>query len=291
VTLLGLSSDDASRDVLMSALEADDPTVRAAAIGALGERAVRGAADRVAMFATADSQPMAVRLAAIRALRQFGTSTHVAEMAELATDRPPPPPEEPEEDDAEAEEAPPEDAADEAGTDETSDEAETAGEEAAEIGETDEAAEEAEAPAEEEAEEWSDDTLELRIEAVRTIAVLGAANGEEAGGNVTATAIEVLAEACSQLEHSDEVRQAACYAWVDLAQMEMSEEVNTDAVEALVGAADDEVGDVRVAAVHGLSTLEPPEALRDDVQRVMEDALDDDHYWVRVAAGEEPIGG
>jgi HEAT repeat protein len=73
--------------------------------------------------------------------------------------------------------------------------------------------------------------------------------------------------------------------------MQMGEEILADAVEALIGAADDEIGDVRVAAVQGLSTLEPPADLRDDVEQVMQDALNDDHYWVRVAAGEEPISG
>jgi HEAT repeat protein len=290
VKLLGLASGDASRDVLMGALEASDPIVRAAAAGALAERGVRGAADRVAMLATSTQEPMQVRLAAVRALRQFRTSTHVAEMAELATDRgDPPPPEESEEEEA-AEEEP----ADDEATEGVATEDEAADEPTEEPAETEEAeAEETAATSEEEAEEWSDETEQLRIEAVRTIAVLGASGGEHegAGTSPTARAAEVLAEACSTVEHSDEVRQAACYAWVDLAQMQMGEEILADAVEALIGAADDEIGDVRVAAVQGLSTLEPPTDLRDDVEQVMEDALNDDHYWVRVAAGEEPISG
>lgn len=279
IVLLGEIEGEASRDVLIDALQASDPTMKAAAARALAERGVRGAADRVAMLATATEEPMEVRLAAVRALQEFRTGTHLAEMSRLATDRPPPPPEEPEAEEAEAAaEAPAE---------------EPTGEAAAEVAEAaaeEQAAEEAE-PAEE-AEEWSDETVDLRIEAVRAVAILGAAGVEsDAGESSAMEAARVLAEASGPEEHNDEVRQAACYALMDLTALEMSEDVRVAAVEALLNAADDEIGDVRIAAIYGLSQIPTPADLRDRVDQAMNDALNDDHYWVRVAAGEEPIGG
>ncbi|MFW5868179.1 MAG: HEAT repeat domain-containing protein, partial [Armatimonadota bacterium] len=269
IELLAHADGDASRDALMNALQAPDPVVRAAAASALAERGVRGAADRIALMATAEEESMPVRLAAVRALQSLRTTTHLAELTRLATDRPPPPPVE-EEADADEEPADAEEPA------------------------ADEAADPAEEPVEEEpAEEWSDDTEDLRIEAVRAIAVLGA-HGEGAGAageRPAQRAVAVLAEAAGPREHSARVRQAACYALTDLAQLELTDDVRTRVVEELLAAADDEIGDVRIAAIHGLSVLTPPAELRDRVRQAMEDALSDDHYWVRVAAGEEPIGG
>ncbi|MFO8081235.1 MAG: HEAT repeat domain-containing protein [Armatimonadota bacterium] len=263
--LLAHDTTASSREVLTDALQAPDPVVRAAAASALGERGIRGAADRIAMLAGAEQEQMEVRLAAVRALQKLRTPTHLAEMSRIATDRPPPPPEEPEEQAEEATDA--EEAA-----------------EAQEAGETEEGPE---------AEEWSDDTEQLRIEAVRAVAVLGAQSGPAGAlGDDPATAAGiVLTEATSPVEHSDRVRKAACYALTDLAQLELSEDVRTVVVRSLLEASDDEIGDVRIAAIHGLKTVQAPMDLRDEVARAMEDALDDEHYWVRVAAGEEPIGG
>ncbi len=243
VELLAQADDDASRDVLMDALQAADPVVRAAAARALAERGVRGSADRIALLATAEEESMQVRLAAVRALQRLRTSTHLAEMSQLATDRPPPPPEDEPEEDEPAEDL-------------------------------------------EEVEEWSDDTVDLRIEAVRAIAVLGARDGQSA-----LDAASILVEASSPAEHDSNVRKAACYALTDLAQLEMSDAVRAEVVQALLAAATDEIGSVRVAAVHGLTLVRPTAELRAEVRQTMEDALNDEHYWVRVAAGEEPIGG
>jgi len=253
LTLLGEAGDAASRDALMAALQADDPAVQAAAATALAQRNVRGAADRIAMLASAEEAPMSVRVAAVRALQHLRTGTHLAEMSRLATDRPPPPPPEPEEGEEEAEPA-----------------------EAGEV-----------------VEEWSDETVELRIEAVRAVAILGAsAKADASGGRSPAlNAADILAEASSPREHDDEVRQAACYALIDLAQMQMDDEVEASAIHALLRAAGDEVGDVRIAAIHGLKLIPTPAEQAEAVDRALEDALGDDHYWVRVAAGEEPIGG
>ena len=260
IELLAEVKDAASRDALMNALQDADPTVRASAAMSLGKRGVRGAADRIAILAASDDELIEVRLAAIRALAMLGTATHVAEVASIATTRPAPPPEEPEEP-VETEEA--------------------------------EAAEEVEAPAEPE-EEWSDETAELRVEAVRTIATLGASARPEGAATGTSPAIEavnVLTEACSPEEHNDEVRQAACYALTDLAELSTDGELRTLAIDALLEAADDEVGDVRIAAIHGLTLVTVPASRSDAVAKAMADALNDQHYWVRVAAGEEPIGG
>lgn len=275
IELLAHAHGDPSRDVLLEGLQAEDPVVQAAAARALAERGVRGAADRIALLATADEAPMPVRLAAVRALQRLRTSTHLAEISRLATDRPPPPPEE--------------EAAEEAGEEAP---AEETVEEAAETAEASEAAEVAEEPAED-VEEWSDETVDLRIEAVRAIAVLGAGDGEgrEGGESNAKRAADILAEASSPQEHSDEVRQAATYALADLARLDMTDEIRTRVVETLLAAADDEVGDVRIAAIHGLTGVTVPLELSDAVDRAIEDALNDEHYWVRVAAGEEPIGG
>ena len=275
VELLAQARDAESRDVLQNALQASDPVVRAAAARSLGERGVRGAADRIALLASAEEEPMQVRLAAVRALQALRTPTHLAELSRLATDRPAPPPE-PEEEPAEATDvAPAEESADAA---EAAEEPAEAAEEAAE---------------EEPAEEWSDETVDLRIEAVRAVAVLGgrAREAGAAGEDPAIEAADVLTEASSPEEHDAQVRQAACYAFTDLAQMQMTDQMRARAVEALLAAADDEIGDVRIAAIHGLKVVEAPMEMRDAVQQALEDALNDDHYWVRVAAGEEPIGG
>jgi len=262
IELLAEVKDADSREVLMNALQDAAPTVRASAAMSLGKRGVRGSADRIAILAASGEEPIEVRLAAIRALDMLGTATHLAEISRIATDRPPPPPEEPEEP------------------------------EAAEDAEA-EAEAEVEAPAEPE-ELWSDDTAELRVEAVRTIATLGAGARPEGAATGTSPAIEavnVLTEACSPEEHNDEVRQAACYALTDLAELTTDEEVRTLAIDALLDAAADEIGDVRIAAIHGLGLVTVPASRSDAVAKTMAEALNDQHYWVRVAAGEEPIGG
>lgn len=283
IELLAHADGDASREAMIQALNASEPAVQAAAAQALAERGIIGAADQVAMLATNEEQPMQVRLAAVRALQVFETGTHLAEMSRLATDRGDPPPEEPEETEEEAAEAG--QSPEEAGTD-----AETDAD-----AEAEETATGAEEPAEEEEEEWSDDTADLRVEAVRAVAVLGAARARAGAGTDAEQrpmqAIAVLVEASSPEEHSDDVRQAACYALADLARLAPTDEVRTRAIEALLAASDDEVGDVRIAAIHGLTTLPIPTDLAEAVNAAMEDALEDEHYWVRVAAGEEPIGG
>ncbi len=101
----------------------------------------------------------------------------------------------------------------------------------------------------------------------------------------------MLAEACSPEEHNDEVRQAACYAIADLATRVTDEEVRGIAADALLKAATDEIGDVRIAAVHSLEVIPVPADRRETVDSALANAINDEHYWVRVAAGEEPIGG
>gem|GEM_PF-4554407 len=272
VELLAEVHDAASRDLLITALQDADPEVRAAAVSSLGKRRVAGAADRIALLAQSDEEPMEVRLAAVRSLRMLGTVTHLAELSEIATNRPPPKPEEPAEPAPEAEEA----------------EAEEAEAEEAEAEEP--AA--PEPPAEPE-EPWSDDTIELRIEAVRAVATLGAEGAAKgaAQGDPALEAASVLAEACSPEEHNDEVRQAACYAIADLATRVTDEEVRGIAADALLKAATDEIGDVRIAAVHSLEVIPVPADRRETVDSALANAINDEHYWVRVAAGEEPIGG
>ena len=56
--------------------------------------------------------------------------------------------------------------------------------------------------------------------------------------------------------------------------------------EALVEAAQDEIGDVRVAAVDSLQRVSPPEGQDSKADSVLEQAGRDPHYWVRQAAAE-----
>lgn len=142
---------------------------------------------------------------------------------------------------------------------------------------------------EEEVEEYTDDTALLRVEAVHAVATLGAAHPDATS---RAAALELLAaSADAAQEPNSEVRRAACYAIGDFATGVRSDELQRDAVGALIAAMDDEIGDVRIAAAHSLRIMPTPTEMRDSVRRAMNSALNDDHYWVREAAEEAVSGG
>ncbi len=96
--LLAESDDARSRELLDRALRDEAPSVRAEAALSLGKRGGRGSADRIGLLAASDTEPVAVRTAAMRALQMLRTGTHLAEAIAVARDRPPPPP--PEDDEA-----------------------------------------------------------------------------------------------------------------------------------------------------------------------------------------------
>ncbi len=250
--LLGTVKTRASRDALIDALDDESPDVRLNAALSLGHGKARGAAERIAMLAQNPAEPLEVRMAAVEALQMLASATHVAEISSIAADRPPVP--EP----------------------------------------VEEGAEEAEDAAE--AEPVEDETEELRQRAVDALARLGAAEPVRAEGTTTRSvamkAVETLRDSVDPtLEPSAQVRQAAAYALGDLARLVTEEEVRTIATNALIDACSDEVGNVRIAAVHSLRLISPPLELVSRVNETLEDALNDDHYWVREAAREAVAGG
>ena len=255
--LLADASDARSRDALLAALTDDSPTVRMQAVLALGKRDVRDSADQIALIASSEFEDLAVRTAALQALRMLRTGTHLAEAIAIAGDRPPPPPAVDDEEVAEAE-------------------AEAEVEEAAE-----------------EAEEYSDDTVLLRQEALYTVAALGGTyRADTAERGPALDAADALVEGSdASIEHDSDVRRAACYALGDLASLVRNEQVHRRAVEALIAAMTDEVGDVRIAATQTLRLVPVPAEMSNDVNRALEDAVNDDHYWVRRAAEEAVRGG
>ena len=144
----------------------------------------------------------------------------------------------------------------------------------------------------EDAEEYVDETALLRQEAVYAVAALYARSPAANGDLVPAdNAISVLvASTDPSTEPNADVRRAACYALGDLAGNVREEEIHRSAVGALLSAMNDEVGDVRIAAGHTLQLVPVPANMRQSVNRAMEAAANDDHYWVRRAA-ERAVGG
>jgi HEAT repeat protein len=241
--LLGETTDRESRDALLAALTDEAPTVRTQATLALGKREVRTSADRIALIAATEWEDLAVRVAALQALRMLRAGEYLDQAMAIAGDRPPPPPPPAESEDAE----------------------------------------------EEEVEEYTDDTALLRAEAVHAVATLAAAHPDAAR---RADGIEMLVASTNAAEEPNaDVRRAACYAIGDLAAGVRSDELQRSAVNALIAAMDDELGDVRIAATHTLRIMSTPAEMRDSVRRAMNSALNDDHYWVRQVAEEAVSGG
>lgn len=85
-------------------------------------------------------------------------------------------------------------------------------------------------------------------------------------------------------EQDNEVRVAAAYALGDLtAAMNKDEELSTG-IRGLLDAANDKLGDVRVAAFYSLGKVSVPETLRTQVAETLKEAGEDKHYWARMAA-------
>ena len=135
--------------------------------------------------------------------------------------------------------------------------------------------EEAEAEAEEAAPELpTDTTWELRIACARALGMIG---DEEAS--------DALADATEDAkEPSAEVRTAAAYALGDIARRVHDASKVAPLVGRLLAALDDEVGDVRAAALHSLGLMTIPEQSEGRVEEALNSSLSDDFYWAREAA-------
>ncbi len=143
----------------------------------------------------------------------------------------------------------------------------------------------------------ADETLLLRQTAVMGIGVLGVAADDEVAsrtmnsanrGAPTAAgaAMQVLSESASMdLEPDAEVRATACAAIGDLADGVGTEEMAGQALKRLIRCLDDDADVVRIAAIHALKQVSPPDAMIGQVDAAMQKAAADDQYWVRDAVG------
>jgi len=118
-----------------------------------------------------------------------------------------------------------------------------------------------------------DKTWQLRMECALAL-----------GQIASAEAVEPLVSAVrDDVEPKADVRMAAAYALADLGRSLTDQTALGKAVQGLIEAMGDETGDVRVAAAMGLSQVYPPKSARAQVEQVLRDHMDDDHYWVREA--------
>lgn len=118
-----------------------------------------------------------------------------------------------------------------------------------------------------------DETIPVRVAAARAL-----------GRLQHVSAIDALVVATSEAEPDPEVRTAAAYALGDVAAQATDDAEAAKAVQGLLGALKDEVGDVRIAAVYSLGKTSPPPALETAVAAAVRDAEQDDHYWARQGA-------
>ncbi|MCX7600013.1 MAG: HEAT repeat domain-containing protein [Armatimonadetes bacterium] len=119
----------------------------------------------------------------------------------------------------------------------------------------------------------TDDTWQVRMECALALGQIGSPE-----------AVEPLSRSVQQdLEPKVDVRVAAAYALADLGAVVSDQQALTRVVEALIKAMGDEAGDVRIAAAMGLGRVFPPKSLRSQVEQVLREHADDEHYWVREA--------
>jgi HEAT repeat protein len=118
-----------------------------------------------------------------------------------------------------------------------------------------------------------DKTWQLRMECALAL-----------GQIVSPDSAKPVAEAVrDDVEPKADVRVAAAYALGDLGRKLTDQRALETAVNGLIEAMGDEVGDVRVAAATCLAGVYPPKAMRTQVEQVLRDHMDDDHFWVREA--------
>jgi HEAT repeat protein len=101
-------------------------------------------------------------------------------------------------------------------------------------------------------------------------------------------AVEGLAQAVDEaVEIAPSVRVAAVYALGDLAARNEKESEQLTALEGMLLACGDSVGDVRIAAMQSLGKVSiVPEAIQSRVAQALASAEEDTHFWVREAAKE-----
>ncbi len=127
-------------------------------------------------------------------------------------------------------------------------------------------------------EDEQDNSWLLRIEAAQALGAIG-----------TAEAIQALSgQLTGDAEPNARVRTAIAYALGDaLTETGSLEEGTASALDALIQAAGDEVGDVRIAAINSLLRVSWPDEDADRVEQILEQAQTDPHYWVRYAVAPE----
>jgi len=126
------------------------------------------------------------------------------------------------------------------------------------------------------AEEEEDPSWQLRAEAARALGAIATP--------------EAVAAVARQLEGepNERARTAIAYALGDaLVKNRPSPQQSTPALDALIAAASDEEGDVRIAAVSSLLRVSWPGEASKRVEQVLQRAHQDSHYWVRRAVGAE----
>ena len=127
-------------------------------------------------------------------------------------------------------------------------------------------------------EDEKDDSWLLRVEAARAL-----------GATATPAAIRALSdELTGDVESDARARTAMAYALGDAMTKTGSPEASiAPALGALIQAAGDEVGDVRIAAVNSLLRISWPREDSDRVEQTLTQAQSDPHYWVRYAVAAE----
>lgn len=103
----------------------------------------------------------------------------------------------------------------------------------------------------------------------------------------TEDAIEALVRTADHsVEPSLKVRAAATYSLGDIA-MDAGKGLQKSAIEGLLSACEDPIGDVRIAAIHAFAkTRMIPDDLGRAVKQTVTKAQRDRHFWVRAAATE-----
>ena len=134
------------------------------------------------------------------------------------------------------------------------------------------------APGEEEAADAppppTDTAWELRLACARALGMIASAE-----------TLSVLVETVSSHnEPHAEVRTAAAYALGDIARRVSDTQRAESLVRGLMRALDDEIGDVRAAALHSLGFALVPNHYEKQVEQALAEGLQDDFYWSREAA-------
>ena len=216
--VLGLLGQPQASEVLIPMLADSDAAVRAAAAEALGQIGAYDSSDKLAQMVASDTEELAVRISAARALTSLAEKTAVPQLAQAFAYRP---------------------VVDE---------------------------------------DQQDNSWLLRVEVAWAL-----------GATATTEAIQALSDQLTgDVEPNGQVRTAMAYALGDAMTKTGSPEQGTAAaLEALIQAASDNVGDVRIAAINSLLRVSWPDEDSDRVEQVLNQAQSDPHYWVRYAVAAE----